>query len=58
MIQSNMNIFTQDNVAFLSCKHIYSGSIIGKYMNFCRVYDEQREIHKNDMLRVQATSSL
>ncbi|MBR0168667.1 MAG: hypothetical protein IJQ08_08335 [Synergistaceae bacterium] len=27
----------------------YSGGIISEYMNFCRVYDEQREIHKNDM---------
>ena len=27
----------------------YKGGIIEEYMNFCRVYDEQREIHKNDL---------
>ena len=27
----------------------YKGGIIEKYMNFCRVYDMQRNIHKNDM---------
>ncbi|MBQ6419158.1 MAG: hypothetical protein IJJ91_10870 [Synergistaceae bacterium] len=27
----------------------YKGGIIKEYINFCRVYDMQRDIHKNDM---------
>ena len=27
----------------------YKGGIIEKYISFCRVYDTQRDIHKNDM---------
>ena len=27
----------------------YKGGIIEEYINFCRVYDAQRDIHKNDM---------
>ena len=27
----------------------YKGGIIEEYMNFCRVYDAQRDIHKNDL---------
>ena len=27
----------------------YKGGIIEEYMNFCRVYDKQRDIHKNDL---------
>ena len=27
----------------------YKGGIIEEYINFCRVYDVQRDIHKNDM---------
>ena len=27
----------------------YKGGIIEEYINFCRVYDMQRDIHKNDM---------
>ena len=27
----------------------YKGGIIEEYINFCRIYDAQRDIHKNDM---------